>query len=176
MQLVTTYLSCKNVVYDEELLLPLLTEATNLLMPTSVEEIENLQSQVHIEDLFHTATTNVGTIKNLVSRKLVEFCSYFVDAKNCKCALFWWQKEQFFFPTIVTITQHILGIPTNQIETKHIFSIATILTTCCKCHLQIDNMDKLVFVNRNWPYDLGIGCSKPNDSTFVYEMEFDHDL
>ncbi len=153
MWLITTYLSRKNVVYDEELLLLLLTKATNLLMPPSLEEIEDLQSQVHIEDLFHTTTTNVGTIKDLVSRKFVEFCPYFVDAKNCKCALSWWQKEHFFFPTIVTITQHILEIPTNQIETKQLFSIAIILTTCCKCHLQIDNMDKLVFVNRNWPYD-----------------------
>jgi hypothetical protein len=100
MWLVTTYLSRENVVYDEELLL-LFTKATNLLMPTSVEEIEDLQSQVHIKDLFHTTTTNVGTIKNLVSRKLVEFCSYFVDAKNCKCALSWWAKEQIFFQQLL---------------------------------------------------------------------------
>jgi len=89
MQLVTTYLSCKNVVYDEELSLCLLTKATNLFMPNSVEEIEDLQSQVHIEDLFHITTTNVGTFRDVVSRKLVEFRPYFVDAKNCKCALSW---------------------------------------------------------------------------------------
>jgi hypothetical protein len=78
MWLVTTYLSCKNVVYDEKLSLCLLTKATDLLMPNSIEEIENLQSQVHIEDLFHTTTTNVGTFRDLVSRKLVEICPYFV--------------------------------------------------------------------------------------------------
>jgi hypothetical protein len=62
--LVTTYLSCKNVVYDEKLSLCLLTKATNLLMFNSVEEIENLQSQVHIEDLFHITITNVGTFRD----------------------------------------------------------------------------------------------------------------
>jgi hypothetical protein len=44
-----TYLRCENVVvvaeYDEKLMLPLLTKTTKLLMPTSVEENEDMQSQ-----------------------------------------------------------------------------------------------------------------------------------
>jgi hypothetical protein len=96
MWLVTTYLSRRNVVYDEKLSLCLLTKATNLLMPNSIEEIEDLQSQVHIEDLFHTTTTNVGTFRDLVSRKLVEFCPYFIDAKIASVHYVGGTKNNFF--------------------------------------------------------------------------------
>jgi hypothetical protein len=92
MQFVTTYLGHENVVvvvkYDEHLLFPLLTKIAELLMFVSVEEIEDLQSQIHVKDLFHTITTNANTCMDLVSKEFVGFRSYLVDAKNCKCVLF----------------------------------------------------------------------------------------
>jgi hypothetical protein len=45
---------------------------------------------------------------------------YLVYAKNYKCALFYWHKEQNKFPTLAILVQHIFGILGNQIETKHI--------------------------------------------------------
>jgi hypothetical protein len=47
MKLITIFLGRKNDViivakYDQQLLLPLLTKTTKLLMPTSVEEVEDL--------------------------------------------------------------------------------------------------------------------------------------
>jgi hypothetical protein len=46
MKLITVFLGCENVIiivdeYDWQLLLPLLIEITKLLMPTSVEEVED---------------------------------------------------------------------------------------------------------------------------------------
>jgi hypothetical protein len=69
------------------------------------------------------------------------------------------------------ITQHILGILANQIEIKHFFDVFVILIAFQRCHFQIDNMEKLIFFNKIWPFNLGIGCLKPIDFAFTCEME-----
>jgi len=93
MWFVTTYLGCENVVivikYDEKSLLPLLMVANKLLMFVSVQEIEDLQSQINAKDLLHTIRTNANNYRNLVLKELVIICHYHVDVENCKCTLSW---------------------------------------------------------------------------------------
>jgi hypothetical protein len=36
--------------------------------------------------------------------------------------------------------------------------LAEILTNLKRCCLQIENLEKLIFVNKNWPNDPRIGC------------------
>jgi hypothetical protein len=52
------------------------------------------------EILFHNVVTNVDTCKDLVSKELVGFHWYLVNAQNCKCALSRWCKEKHKFPNI----------------------------------------------------------------------------
>jgi hypothetical protein len=57
--------------YDQELKLPLLTEATKLLMPTSVEENEDLQSKGNVKDFIQTTSKNANIYKDLMSKELI---------------------------------------------------------------------------------------------------------
>jgi hypothetical protein len=41
---------------------------------------------------------------------------------------------------------------------KGIYSLIEIFINLRKCHLQLNNLDKLIFVNKNWPNDLNVGC------------------
>jgi hypothetical protein len=66
---------------------------------------------------FRPFQQNADTHKDLVLKELIGFRRYPVDVENCKCPLSWWHKEQNKFPTLVILVRHILGIPTNQIET-----------------------------------------------------------
>jgi len=54
-------------------LFPLLTKIVKLLMFVSVEEIEDLQPQIHVKDLLRTITTNANTYIDLVSKEFVGF-------------------------------------------------------------------------------------------------------
>jgi len=74
---------------------------------------------------------------------------------------------------VVALARQILGIPANQIETKKIFSIAGILTTLKRCQLQIDNLDKPIFVHKNWPFNLRVGCLKPSNLAIICETKSD---
>lgn len=87
MWLVTTYLGCENVVYDEELLLSLLIEVAKLLLHASTKEVEDLQSQLHVKNMFHIITTSVDTYRDLESREPIGFYQYHIDIKNFKYAL-----------------------------------------------------------------------------------------
>lgn len=76
--------------YNNQLLLPLLIETYNLLMPNLVEE--PIQSTHNLDncDLFRT----IDTLKVFVVRQLHGFHCYFVDVNNYKCTLAWWHKER----------------------------------------------------------------------------------
>ncbi len=100
--LITTYLRCENLVvvvvveYDEELIkqpsLPLLTKTTKLLIPTNVEENEDMQFQSNAENIFHITSINVNIHRGFMLRKLVGFCQYLVNVENYKFTLSWWHK------------------------------------------------------------------------------------
>jgi hypothetical protein len=75
------------------------------------------------------------------------------------------------FLIVTLLAWHIIGITTSQIEKKHEFSIARILTTLQRSRLQTKILDKLIFVNKNWPFDLQISCVKPTDLAFACKLE-----
>jgi hypothetical protein len=62
------------------------------------------------------------------------------------------------FPTIGFCARQIWEIVGFQIEIERIFSSIGILTSLKRCHLQSKKLDKLIFVNKNWPNDPRIGC------------------
>ncbi len=59
------------------------------------------------------------------------------------------------------LVHQILGIVGSQIETERIFSFIEILTNLRTYCLQLDNVDKIIFVRKNWPSDPRVGCSSP---------------
>jgi hypothetical protein len=60
-----------------------------------------------------------------------------------------------------------------QIETKHIFPLVVILTNLHQCKLQIDKLERLIFVNKKWPNNLRLGCNNPKDLEEVVELEIE---
>jgi hypothetical protein len=54
---------------------------------------------------------------------------------------------------------------------KRIFSLARIFTDLRKCHLQLHNLDNLIFVNKNWLNDPSVGCK--SSSSLVELIKID---
>ncbi len=102
-----------------------------------------------------------------------------MDVKDIKCPLQWWEKHESMFPTSSFCAKQILGIVGSQIEIEKIFSLARILTSLRRCHLQSKFLDKLIFVSKNWPHDPRISCKSPfslanfieNDLNLKEELE-----
>jgi hypothetical protein len=76
------------------------------------------------------------------------------------------------FPTIDFVARQILSIVRSQIETKRIFSLACILTNLRKYHLQLENLNFLIFVNKNWLSDLRDGCKLPSNLVDLIQTNF----
>jgi hypothetical protein len=69
----------------------------------------------------------------------------------------WWVKHESLFPIMAFLAHQFLGAVGSQIKTKRFFSLARILTNLRRCHLQSNNLDKIIFVNENWPSDPRVG-------------------
>jgi hypothetical protein len=55
-----------------------------------------------------------------------------------------------------------LGIVGSQIEIERIYFLVDILTNLMRCHLQTNNLERLIFISKNWPNDFMVG-SFPNN-------------
>jgi len=72
-----------------------------------------------------------------------------IDAKDIKCPLEWWGKHESLFSIVVFLACQIFRIMGLQIEIEKVFSLVGILTNLKRCKLKIDNLDKLIFINKN---------------------------
>jgi hypothetical protein len=63
--------------------------------------------------------------------------------------------------TISFLAYQILGIPGSQIETEGILSMVGVLCALHRCKLGMKNLDALVLIYKNWPYDPRDGCLFP---------------
>jgi hypothetical protein len=88
--------------------------------------------------------------------------------------VFWWHKKQNKFPIIAILVQYIISILVSRIKIECILFIVGILIALHRCHVQMNNMDKLIFVNKNWLFNPQFGYLKPIDFAFACEVEFDH--
>jgi hypothetical protein len=51
------------------------------------------------------------------------------------------------------LAKQIFRILSSQIEIKHVFNLANVLTTLKCCSLQMENMDQIITVVKNWHDD-----------------------
>ncbi len=132
-------------------------------------------------DIFEMTINTSEAVKELVNRELLIFKHYQVDVKNIKCPLQWWEKYNNMFSIVGFCVGKILGIIGSQIETKSLFSLTKNFTILRRCCLQSKNLDKLIFVNKNWPYDPRVSCKSPsslvdfieNDLNLEEKLEFE---
>ncbi len=67
------------------------------------------------------------------------------------------------FLTIGFLTDQILNIVGSQIETYIYFFVVRIVINLRRCRLHVENLEKLIFVNKNWPSGPKIGCRSPSN-------------
>ncbi len=52
------------------------------------------------------------------------------------------------------IAHQMFGILGSKIEVEYIVIIVGVLTLVCRCKLEVENIDKLVIILNNWPFDV----------------------
>jgi hypothetical protein len=56
---------------------------------------------------------------------------------------------------------------------QKIFLLASILTKLRRCHLQLNNLERLIFVRKNWPNDFRIDSKPPFNLVELIEKDLD---
>jgi hypothetical protein len=148
--------------------LPLLFEAYKGLLPNRGHYLDESTLLVDFQDLFQQRVTK--PIRTLYVENMVHSINIMLMHKLVHVL---WHGggyiEEQKFPIVVALVRQILGIPNNQIEFEFIFSIVGILRAFKRCRLQTNNLDKLIFVHKNWPYDPRVGCLKPFELAIICE-------
>ncbi len=96
-----------------------------------------------------------------------------MDVKDTKCLFQWCEKHERTFFILGFCVKQILGIVESQIEMERIFSLVGIFTSHNECLLQSNFLDKLIFVNTNWPNDPRIECKSPSNLVELFEIHVD---
>jgi hypothetical protein len=76
--------------------------------------------------------------------------------KHYILSLTWWKSHELQLPNISFIARASFGIP--RFQTKRIFGIAKVLTSLCRCKLEVENLDKLVIIMKIWSSNSKVEC------------------
>ncbi len=76
-----------------------------------------------------------------------------MNPRKIKCTLQWWGEHETMFLKIGFLVCQIIGIVKSQIEIERFFSLMGTLTNIRRQHLQLNNLEKLIFMNKNWSSD-----------------------
>ncbi len=93
--------------------------------------------------------------------------------KEIKCLLQCCGKHEPMFPIFGFLVRQILSIVRLQINIKRFFSLRGILTNLRRCRLQPYNLEKLIFINKNWSIDPRDGCKSPFNLVELIEKDLD---
>ncbi len=104
---------------------------------------------INDDPFWGVATSTKEASFSLMKFELSLFHRILVDDNNVKSPLQWWKDHAKQFSNVAFLAHQFLGIPGSQIGTRHIFSVATILTSLQQCQSGMENLDKLVMILKN---------------------------
>jgi hypothetical protein len=96
--------------------------------------------------------TNEPT-KEVVNKELLCLKGFKVGVKDIKCLLEWWAKHESLFPNVVFLFIKFVALLVLKYKIERKFSLFGIITNLKGCHLESNNLDKIIFVSKNWPSD-----------------------
>ncbi len=105
----------------------------------------------------------------LVVGELSLFKRLSVSPTICVDPLAWWRIHETQFPNVSFLAKYILGILGSQIEIERVFSFTGVLITLRCYRLQVDNLDKIITMVKNWPGDLCLNYSRHKGLTNFFE-------
>lgn len=82
----------------------------------------------------------------------VEVQRYFADppASRSDDPLQWWRKNESRFPHVAKLARTYLAIPATSTPSERVFSAAGNIVTKKRAALSAENVDALIFLNKNW--------------------------
>ena len=104
--------------------------------------------------MFVTGTSEGEATKGQLQKELSLFGRLVIDAHDLEDErLEWWRINEVVFPNVGFLACQYLAIPGSQIESERIFSVAGILSNIRHSTLNMDNLNSLVMIYKNWPTD-----------------------
>lgn len=63
--------------------------------------------------------------------------------------LAWWKSNKHKYPRIAKLVRHYLAVPRTSVPSERVFSTAGDNVTASRSRLSVENVDKLIFLQRN---------------------------
>ncbi len=120
--------------------------------PAASEESSPPQKKSVMAELFgEFFTSEKGTTKSLSQIIEEEVMSYRLT--GCipvdENPLAWWRSNEHKYPHIAKLAQHYLAVPGTSVPSERVFSTAGDIVTASRSHLLAENVDKLIFLQKN---------------------------
>ena len=113
--------------------------------PNKVLKLEEVTDN-WLDDILFTnveAVDHCSAIELEVERYLTEAADKTADP------LSWWKARQILYPTLAKLAKKYLAIPASSVPAERIFSLAGNLVTKKRVQLSAENINLLIFLNKN---------------------------
>ena len=113
--------------------------------PNKVLKLEQVPD-IWLDDILFT---NEEPIDETSARNL-EVERYFTEsADKTADPISWWKARQLLYPNLAKLAKKCLGVPASSVPAERIFSLAGNLVTKKRVQLSAENINLLIFLNKN---------------------------
>lgn len=100
-------------------------------------------------DVIVTGVEKVAVDHNQRARE--EICRFLKESRlsGDMSTLEWWKMKEVAYPALAVLAQRYLSIPATSVPSERVFSAAGLVVNKQRSSLKTDNVDKLIFLNKN---------------------------
>lgn len=77
------------------------------------------------------------------------FGSKNLEKEHNLTVLEWWKENEQFYPRLYPIAKKYLAVPASSVSSERVFSLCGQIVNKKRCRLSPQNVDLLVFLNKN---------------------------
>jgi hypothetical protein len=101
------------------------------------------------DDVVCTGETKAN-VCNAIQTEIERYQNYVIsEAEQNMTVLEWWKLNEAFFPRIARIAKKLLAVPASSVPSERVFSLAGALVSKKRARMSDDNVDLLIFLNKN---------------------------
>ena len=111
--------------------------------------VENDLSCDWLEYLSDIVKPSIQTGQSITAKNEIEFMHYVSEPANREDPLVWWKRMEPVFPNLSKLAKKYLCVPASSVPSERVFSTAGNLINKRRASLAPDNVDMLIFLNKN---------------------------
>lgn len=129
-----------------------IADGTENEMKPKKMKMESLVDDWFADVVYVRKEPGTKTNEEIVNDEIERYMREDSRPNSTESSLHWWKTHEIVFPNLSKVAKKFMSIPATSVPSERVFSLAGLIVNKQRSTLNPNNVDKLVFLNKNYNY------------------------